>query len=74
MVRIVKKKVKRLKLSYCVPTPLKIRKVSDSVLATMIFLSGYDIIRANNRLAITFLMIGGAAHLVSSLLADKKDV
>ncbi len=71
---MAKKKVKRLGLSYCVPTPLKIRKVSDSLLAAMIFISGYDIIRANNKIAITALIIGGVAHFVSSLLADKKDV
>lgn len=59
-----------MKISYSAPTPKKMRKLGDALLACGTFISTYGTFEGNKTLAITALCIGVAGKFLTNFFAE----
>lgn len=55
---------------YWKPTPVLIRKLADSILASCLFMGTYSFANNNDNFAFTIMVIGGIAKLISNFFSN----
>lgn len=58
---------------YWKPTPKKWRIIGDSLLAAMAYANTFDVVRHNDKLAMTILFVGVIGKYVTNFFKKKKD-
>ena len=59
---------------YWAPTPKKIRKIADALLAGCLTLAGFAASANHPTLGITIAIIGGVAKFVSNFFTDDEEI